>query len=310
MFRVARLKQGFAARWARTDLYDLLALAAFVLLAVLVLLTFDDYAVSNDETVQHRYAELIIAYYTSGFTDLRVFNFENLYLYGGLFDIIAVLSERLLHADLYDVRHVLCAFIGIGGIAATCVVLAATVWAGNRAVVLLNENRQVAAAASMALSGEARAAERLYATALARAPWDHESGVALASLLLDDRRPAAALDALDRADAWTQSRESWLARAHALLLRHDTGAALQVMEQATAAVPDFLRAEMLQARLAASMGRKAEAKAAWHQVLLSPQRSARARQLKFEAAQAWARHAMYAADPVMAHQTATSQAGK
>jgi O-antigen ligase len=176
----------------------------------------------------------------------------------------------------------------IGGIAATCVVLAATVWAGNCAVVLLNENRQVAVAASMALSGQARAAERLYATALARAPWDHESGVALASLLIDDRRPTIALDLLDGADAWSRSRESWLARAHALLLRHDTGAALQVMEQATAAVPDFLRAEMLQARLAASMGQTSEAKDAWRQVLLSPQRSARAQRIMLEAAGALA----------------------
>jgi O-antigen ligase len=176
----------------------------------------------------------------------------------------------------------------ISGIVATCVVLGAAVWAGNRAVVLLTENRQVAAAAAMSVSGQARAAERLYATALARAPWDHESGVALASLLIDDRRPAAALDVLDRADAWSQSRESWLARAHALLLRHDTGAALQVVEHATAAVPDFLRAEMLQARLEASIGRTSEAKDAWHQVLLSPQRSARAQRIMLEAAEALA----------------------
>jgi hypothetical protein len=176
----------------------------------------------------------------------------------------------------------------IGGIAATCVVLAATVWAGNCAVVLLTGNRQLATAAAMAISGQTHAAAHLYATALARAPWDHESGVALASLLIDDHRPIAALDALDRADTWSQSRESWLARAHALLLERDIGAALRVTERATAAVPDFLRAEMLRARLAASVGRISEAKGAWRQVLLSPQRSARAQRIMFEAAHALA----------------------
>lgn len=198
----------------------------------------------------------------------------------------------------------------VASLVAICAALPTAGWAGNLALTLLNENRQAAAAATMAAAGQTHAAELRYEPALARAPWDHESGVALASLLVNDHRPDEALDVLDRADGWSQSREGWLVRAHALLLLHDTDAALQVLERATAAMPDFLRAEMSQARLAANMGRKAEAKAAWHQVLLSPQRSARARQLKFEAAQAWARHAMYAADPVMAHQTATSQAGK
>ena len=119
MSRLARLRQRFASRFAQADICDLLALAAFAVLAVLVLLTFDDYAISNDETVQHRYAELVIAYYASGFTDVRVFNFENLYLYGALFDLTSIGIERLTGLDLFDIRHVLCAFTGIGGIAAT-----------------------------------------------------------------------------------------------------------------------------------------------------------------------------------------------
>jgi hypothetical protein len=35
----------------------------------------------------HHYGELIIAHYNSGFTDRSVFGFDNLYLYGGLFDV-------------------------------------------------------------------------------------------------------------------------------------------------------------------------------------------------------------------------------
>src|SRR5215216_816913 len=67
MFRLAPIQQRLSSWLARTDICDRLALAAFALLAVLVLLTFGDYAISNDETVQHRYGELILAYYASGF---------------------------------------------------------------------------------------------------------------------------------------------------------------------------------------------------------------------------------------------------
>ena len=74
---------------------------------------------SNDEGLQHHYGELIIAYYTSGFADQSVFEFANLYLYGGLFDVIAVLLAHVLPFDLYDIRHVLCAITGIGGVTAT-----------------------------------------------------------------------------------------------------------------------------------------------------------------------------------------------
>jgi hypothetical protein len=91
----------------------------FAVLLVLIGLTFRQYAVSNDEGLQHHYGELIIAYYTSWFSDKSVFGFDNLYLYGGLFDIIAVLLQRLLPFDPYDIRHVLSALVGLGGITAT-----------------------------------------------------------------------------------------------------------------------------------------------------------------------------------------------
>jgi hypothetical protein len=97
-------------------------IAAILLLATLIfiaLATFEHYAISNDEEVQHRYGELILSYYASGFADQAVFHFKNLFLYGGLFDIAAVALTRLLPFDLADVRHVLCALIGVAGIGAT-----------------------------------------------------------------------------------------------------------------------------------------------------------------------------------------------
>ena len=47
-----------------------------------------------------------------------MFSFQNLYLYGGLFDIVAIALSHLVPIDPYDLRHILCALIGIGGIGA------------------------------------------------------------------------------------------------------------------------------------------------------------------------------------------------
>jgi hypothetical protein len=106
-------------RWiARFERHDIATVVLLAALVVVALFTYKDYAISNDEGVQHHYAELIIAYYTSGFTDQSIFSFQNLYLYGGLFDIIAVALSHAVPIDPYDLRHILCALIGVGGIGA------------------------------------------------------------------------------------------------------------------------------------------------------------------------------------------------
>jgi hypothetical protein len=110
----------------RIDIFDIATAALFLLLAALVLTTFNAYAVSNDEEVQHHYAELILRYYGSGFVDDAVFRFRNLYLYGGLFDLIAVSLQHVLPFEPYVIRHVLCAAFGLGGVLA--------VWATARLI--------------------------------------------------------------------------------------------------------------------------------------------------------------------------------
>jgi hypothetical protein len=114
--------------------FDAAAILLLIGLAAIVLFTFDQYAISNDEEVQHRYGELILSYYTSGFTDQSAFHYKNLYLYGGLFDLVAVLLGRVLPFDLIDIRHVLCAMIGIAGIGATWAT--ARLIAGSRAALV------------------------------------------------------------------------------------------------------------------------------------------------------------------------------
>jgi len=133
-------------RWrplARLDGYDLAAVLLFSTLIALVAFTFGDYAISNDEEVQQRYGELIVAYYASGFVDQALFHFRNLYLYGGLFDVIAVGLEKLIPLDPYAVRHLLTAATGVGGIAA--------VWAAARTIA--GPRAGLLAAAALAVCG-------------------------------------------------------------------------------------------------------------------------------------------------------------
>lgn len=103
---------------ASRDPYDLASVLLLAVLVGLVIATFRDYAITNDEWIQHRYGELIVAYYKSGFTDRSVFELDNLYLYGGLFDSAAILLGRLVPMDIYELRHLLCGLIGVGGLAA------------------------------------------------------------------------------------------------------------------------------------------------------------------------------------------------
>jgi hypothetical protein len=114
-----------------SDLHDIATCLLLAAIAVIAASTFRDYAISNDEGVQHHYGELIIAYYRSGFADRDLFTFQNLYLYGGLFDVIAVGLAKVVPIDPYILRHILCAITGIGGIATAA--MTARLIAGPRA---------------------------------------------------------------------------------------------------------------------------------------------------------------------------------
>ena len=97
---------------------DLLAAFLLVALAALVLATFRDYGISNDEEVQHVYGQKLIDFYLSGFADRSAFEFRNLYLYGGFFDMAAVALAHAAPFGAYETRHLLSGLIGVGGVAA------------------------------------------------------------------------------------------------------------------------------------------------------------------------------------------------
>jgi hypothetical protein len=101
-----------------STLFQRLSLGLFSLLAVFILLTFKQYGISNDEQVQHLYGQLLLNFYSSGFADQAAFTYKNLYLYGGLFDLIAAILEKLLPLWVWDIRHLLSALFGFAGIVA------------------------------------------------------------------------------------------------------------------------------------------------------------------------------------------------
>ena len=79
---------------------------------------------------------------------MRCSTFENLYLYGGLFDVTATLIAKVVPLDLYSIRHIFCAAIGIGGIAAT--------WAPARLIAGPRAGLIAARCSRSAASGTAR----------------------------------------------------------------------------------------------------------------------------------------------------------
>lgn len=110
---------------------------ALVLLAgvgLFILLTFDQHGISNDEEVQHVYGRLLVEFYASGFADRGAFAYKNLYLYGGLFDLIAATLERVLPMNVWDLRHLLSATFGLLGLAGTW--LLARLLMGERAALV------------------------------------------------------------------------------------------------------------------------------------------------------------------------------
>jgi hypothetical protein len=97
-------------------IYQRLCLALGLTTILLVLGTFTHYGVTRDEAVQARYGELVINYYASGFTDLSALNYSNLYLYGGLFDVLAQVLVRVSPLPSWDTRHLFNALWGLWGL--------------------------------------------------------------------------------------------------------------------------------------------------------------------------------------------------
>jgi hypothetical protein len=84
--------------------------------AILVLLTFEDYGITNDEEVQNVYGIKLLAFYLSFFKDMSAFNYLDLFRYGGFFDLVAAIANLVSPFGEYETRHLLGGLIGVFGL--------------------------------------------------------------------------------------------------------------------------------------------------------------------------------------------------
>jgi hypothetical protein len=96
--------------------WNLLTALIFAVLAVIVLLTFQDYGISWDEELHVPYGQKLLAYYTSGFADRSAFSFINLYQYGGFFDLLSALVSAISPFGEYETRHLVGALVFLAGL--------------------------------------------------------------------------------------------------------------------------------------------------------------------------------------------------
>ena len=92
----------------------LVTLAAMVLGATVILITFRDYGVAWDDWIQSVYGRQVVDYFASGFTDTSCNRLSDLRMYGPLFEIVsAVLVPEIGDYPLFELRHLLTALTGL-----------------------------------------------------------------------------------------------------------------------------------------------------------------------------------------------------
>ncbi len=111
------------------DSYRILFYVLVAILLFLIALTFRDYGITWDEAAHNNYGKAIIKFYASGFKDTSFM--ESLYYYGGFFNTVGAIINKLLPFDEYQTLHLLGALFGLFGIAG-CWKLAG-ILAGDRA---------------------------------------------------------------------------------------------------------------------------------------------------------------------------------
>src|ERR1700683_559251 len=105
-----------AGATAATRWMDALAILILVILGAIAAATFRDYGLGWDDYTHSQYGDLLVALYSSGFTDQRALSFVNLYMYGGGFDLLSALAAKVLPFGLFPTRRLVGAAIGIFGL--------------------------------------------------------------------------------------------------------------------------------------------------------------------------------------------------
>ena len=104
-----------AKPWLSDRMARGLSIAVFAALVILAFATFGAYGISWDEEVQNTYGEKLLLFYASGLRDTSAFSFQNLYLYGGFFDLLAAVLNLVSPFETYETRHLLGGLFGVVG---------------------------------------------------------------------------------------------------------------------------------------------------------------------------------------------------
>ncbi len=98
---------------------DDLAILVLAAVGLIAGLTFRDYGLGWDDYTHAEYADLLLRLYGSGFKDAGALSFANLYMYGGGFDMAAALLHKVIPLELFEMRRLLGAVVGVIGLAVT-----------------------------------------------------------------------------------------------------------------------------------------------------------------------------------------------
>src|SRR5262245_30390525 len=101
---------------AAASICDRVALALIAAAALVAAATFRDYGLGWDDYTHAEYGDLLVTFYTSGFTDKRALSFVNLYMYGGGFDLLAALVAKVLPFTVFETRRLVGAVVGLVGL--------------------------------------------------------------------------------------------------------------------------------------------------------------------------------------------------
>lgn len=93
--------------------WDVAATVVLAIVGIIVLVTFQDYGVTWDEYVQHRYGVLSLHYFTSFGQDTTAFGLDDLRYYGPLVEMLISSLARISPLGLYETRHLATAAVGL-----------------------------------------------------------------------------------------------------------------------------------------------------------------------------------------------------
>ncbi|TWB54395.1 hypothetical protein [Nitrospirillum viridazoti] len=107
-----------APPWRRLSLWDVVFWLVMAAAVAVVSSTFPDFGITFDEPLHVEYGQRALEWYASLGKDRAVLEFQNLYLYGALFDTVEALFENLLPLDVYATRRLIGGLTGLLGVLA------------------------------------------------------------------------------------------------------------------------------------------------------------------------------------------------